>query len=171
MVNAQTDTVGVLRAIENNSDTSSIKQTDTTFIMQKSAWGAVLKSAIIPGWGQIYNQSYWKAPIVWGFTAWFVGNWVYNNNKYTTNRNYYLANQYILNDQNASSASKSELSRAKRFRDFYRDQRDLFAIYLGITYVLNLVDAYVDAHMFDFTVKEDFLTNMPIYKINFKLNF
>ena len=133
--------------------------------------GRRIKKRNYTGWGQIYNQSYWKAPIVWGFTAWFVGNWVYNNNKYTTNRNYYLANQYILNDKTASTARQSELSRAKRFRDFYRDQRDLFAIYLGITYVLNLVDAYVDAHMFDFTVKEDFLTNMPIYKINFKMNF
>jgi hypothetical protein len=37
-----------------------------------------------------------------------------------------------------------------------------------ITYVLNLVDAYVDAHLFDFSVEEDFLTRMP--RLNVKVN-
>ena len=34
------------------------KPADTVFVMQKSPWGAVLRSAILPGWGQIYNESY-----------------------------------------------------------------------------------------------------------------
>ena len=45
-------------------------------------------------------------------------------------------------------------NRYKDIREFYRDQRDLFAIYLGLTYLLTLVDAYVDAHLFDFSVTE-----------------
>jgi hypothetical protein len=36
-----------------------------------------------------------------------------------------------------------------------------------LLYLLNLVDAYVDAHLFDFTVEEDFLTNTPMIKIRF----
>ena len=48
-------------------DTNDVKgKNDTSFVMEKSPWGAVLRSAILPGLGQIYNQSYWKAPIVWG---------------------------------------------------------------------------------------------------------
>ncbi|HED08391.1 MAG TPA: hypothetical protein ENI57_09775, partial [Ignavibacteria bacterium] len=39
---------------------------DSVFVMTKSPMGAVLRSAILPGWGQIYNESYIKAPIIWG---------------------------------------------------------------------------------------------------------
>lgn len=130
------------------------EKTDTVFVMQKSPWGAVLRSAVIPGWGQLYNESYWKVPVVWGVAGWFIYNWIDTNNEYIKYRDL-----YIESDQGIY------LSR----RDFYRDQRDYFAIYLTLTYLLNLVDAYVDAHLFDFTVSEDFLTRTP--KINIRFNF
>ncbi len=128
---------------------------DTTFQMSKSPWGAVARSAIIPGWGQLYNESYWKIPIIWGTAAWFVYNWVDNNNSYNNYKNLY---------QN----SQNEYYR--RLRNFYRDQRDNFTIYIGLLYLLNLIDAYVDAHLFDFNVnsnslKADFQINLRI-KLN-----
>jgi len=136
---------------------------DTIFVMQKSAWGAVLRSAVVPGLGQIYNHSYWKAPIVWGISAWLVYNWVLNNNYYWQFSKSYLQN---INNPNISY----QLLQAYRdHRDFYRDQRDLFTIYMGITYLLQLVDAYVDAQLFDFTVEENYHTGLP--SINFKLRF
>lgn len=125
-----------------------------TFEMQKSPWGAVARSAILPGWGQIYNESYWKAPVVWGIMGWFVYNWVDNNNKYIDYKNLYLQ----TNDGLAGD-----------YRDFYRDQRDEFAIYIVLTYFLNLVDAYVDAHLFDFSVDENYLTKTKM--INVRINF
>lgn len=130
------------------------EKTDTVFIMQKSPWGAVLRSAVIPGWGQLYNESYWKIPVVWGFAGWFVYNWIDTNDEYTKNRDLYIETDqriYLLK------------------RDFYRDQRDNFAIYLVLTYLLNLVDAYVDAHLFDFTVSEEYLTRTP--QLNIRINF
>lgn len=130
------------------------KHTDTVYVMQKSPWGAVLRSAIIPGWGQFYNESYWKIPVVWGFAGWFVYNWIDTNDEYIKNRDLFIntgENIYL------------------RRRDFYRDQRDNFAIYLALTYFLNLVDAYVDAHLFDFSVSEDFLTRTP--QLNIRINF
>ena len=57
----------------------------------------------------------------------------------------------------------------KRNRNFYRDQRDLVAIYMGLVYLLNLVDAYVDAALFDFNVSENFYTHQPM--IGLKFNF
>ena len=63
--------------------TYTVEQTDSTFIMEKSAWGAVGRSAIIPGWGQFYNESYWKIPVVWGVLGWFTYLYVENNNLYT----------------------------------------------------------------------------------------
>jgi hypothetical protein len=130
-------------------------KSDTSFVMQKSAWGAVLRSAVIPGLGQIYNHSYWKAPLVWGIGAWLAYNWVYNNNKYWDYSRAYLQN--------------NDVSLNQQYRDIYRDQRDLFTIYMGITYILQLVDAYVDAQLFDFTVQEDYHSGLP--SISFRLKF
>lgn len=129
-------------------------QVDTTFVMEKSAWGAVLRSAIIPGWGQIYNESYWKVPIVWGVGGWFIYNYLQNNKDY---RNY---QQIYLTTQNTQD---------KNNREFYRDQRDLFAMYFVFTYLANLVDAYVDAHLFDFSVTEDFFRYQPM--LNIRMHF
>ncbi|MDX1373715.1 MAG: DUF5683 domain-containing protein [Nitrososphaeraceae archaeon] len=117
--------------------------------MQKSPWGAVGRSAIIPGWGQFYNESYWKIPIIWGLSAWFIYEWIQNNNLYKENRELYID-------------TEDEFYRTRR--DFYKDQRDNFTIYLVLTYLLNLVDAYVDAHLYDFSIEENFITGT-----NFKL--
>lgn len=136
----------------NDSTQETNKVSDQKFIMQKSPWGAVLRSALIPGWGQIYNESYWKAPIVWGITGWFVYVWIDNNNKYIDNKNIYI---------------DTGIDRFRRLRDFYRDQRDEFAIYIALTYFLNLVDAYVDAHLFDFSVEENFYTGQKMYSVRF----
>ncbi len=126
---------------------SNISDFDTSsdsvrLINTKSSLGAVLRSAILPGLGQIYNESYWKVPIIWGLTGWFVYNWIQNNNYYIDYKNLYIQSVSI----------GQENSNYKIFREFYRDQRDLFAIYLGLTYFLNLVDAYVDAQLFNFDV-------------------
>lgn len=127
---------------------------DSIYVPTKSAFTAVLLSAAIPGAGQIYNESYWKAPLIWGISGWLVYNWVQNNNSYKENRDLFLK----TNDDDY-----------RRLRTFYRDQRDLFTIYMGLTYLLNLVDAYVDAQLFDFTVEEDFLINQPRLNIRFKI--
>ena len=127
---------------------------DTLFVMHKSPWGAVLRSAIIPGWGQIYNQSYIKAPVVWGIFGALAAGWIHYNNKYIDSRALYLSTQNDVYRQN---------------RDFYRDQRDLMSIYIGLAYFLNLVDAYVDAQLFDFTVKENNMIKQPW--LNIKVRF
>ena len=129
-------------------------QVDTTFVMEKSAWGAVLRSAIVPGWGQIYNESYWKVPIVWGVGGWFIYNYIKNNKDYKNSQQIYLRTQ--------DKDDKSD-------REFYRDQRDLFAMYFVFAYLANLVDAYVDAHLFDFSVTEDFYRQQPM--LNIRIHF
>ncbi len=139
---------------QSESTEAQVKKVDSIFIPSKSAWTAVLMSAVLPGAGQIYNQSYWKAPLIWAISGWLVYNWSDNN------KNYKNFNELYLNTQNNDY---------RRLRTFYRDQRDLFAIYMGLTYFLNLVDAYVDAQLFDFTVEEDFLTRQPRFNIKFNL--
>jgi hypothetical protein len=132
---------------------SETNKNDSVFVPTKSPWTAVLMSAVIPGAGQIYNESYWKAPIIWGILGWLGYNWVQNNNSYKENKNLYTQ----TGDEDY-----------RRLRTFYLDQRDLFAIYIALTYILNLVDAYVDAHLFDFSVDEDFLIYQP--RLNIRIN-
>lgn len=134
--------------------------TDTTltsdgsvFEMQKSPWGAVGRSAVLPGWGQFYNEDYWHIPIIWGFLGWFGYQWVQNNNDYKTYKDL-----YIQNPQNQNFKAQ---------RDFYHDQRDNFTIYIVITYLLNLVDAFVGAHLFDFTVEEDHIYKTRMLNIRY----
>lgn len=127
---------------------------DTIFVMKKSPWGAVLRSAVIPGFGQFYNESYYKIPIIWGLGAWFVYGWIKNNDDYVTNKDLFI---------------NTEQDIYKSRRNFYRDQRDNFTIYFVLLYLLNLVDAYVDAHLYDFNVDEDFLTGST--RLNLRLNF
>lgn len=138
--------------IEDKSD-NDIKN-DSLYIPSKSSWTAVLMSGVVPGAGQIYNESYWKAPLIWGIGGWLVYNWVQNNKSFKENRDLF-----------AQTGDEDY----RKLRTFYRDQRDLFAIYMGLTYVLNLVDAYVDAQLFDFTVEEDFMIRQPRLNIKFYL--
>ncbi len=130
--------------ISTNSDYKSI---DSVFVMEKSPWGAVIRSALIPGFGQIYNESYWKVPIIWGLAGWFIYNWTDLNKLYKDNQELYKqSNQTIY----------------KIRRDFYRDQRDKFAIYMGLLYFLNIVDAYVDAHLFDFYIESNSINDLRL---------
>ncbi|HEY6436991.1 MAG TPA: DUF5683 domain-containing protein [Ignavibacteriaceae bacterium] len=127
---------------------------DSVFIMHKSPWGAVLRSAVLPGFGQFYNESYWKIPVIWGAGALLISGWVYNNNLYNDNKDLYTNTGQSLYQYR---------------RDFYRNQRDNFTIYLAVLYILNMLDAYVDAHLYDFTVEEDFITGSS--KFNFRFYF
>lgn len=141
-----------------SNDTLETKK-DTTFVMQKSATLAMLKSAALPGWGQFYNESYWKIPVVWGFLGYYISVWISQNNKYNFYKKEY--SNSILSDTPEGNLQ------VKKFRDFYHNQRDEFTIYIFITYFLNIVDAYVDSHLFDFNVTPE-LDKVQL-RINIKL--
>lgn len=130
---------------------------DTAFVMTKSPIGSMLRSAVLPGWGQIYTKNYWKAPVIWGFAGYYAYYWFKYQDKFKQYKQLYsnsLADGFGIEDY-------------RRRRDSYRGQRDLFAIYMGITYAINLLDAYVDAHLFDFSVEPDPQTGSAM--LNFRI--
>lgn len=141
--------------------------TSQKFRMKKSPTTAVLLSAVLPGAGQFYNQSYWKIPIVAALVGYFGYEYFRQNNLYKDKRDEYIATQ-------TPSNPNGDLN-LKALREFYRGQRDDFVWYFTIVYVINLVDAYIDAHLFDFDVKEEKMSEYgPInrtYKLNFNLKF
>src|SRR3990172_8438375 len=107
---------------------------------------ATVFSALVPGSGQIYAERYWTLPLIWGFGYWFVRQYISTDRKYVEWRAKY---------SETLTSSISGDAYAKYVRDFYRDQRDSFAFYLALTYVLNIVDAYVGASLYNFDVSED----------------
>lgn len=119
------------------SDSLSIPYRQT-----KSPTLAMALSAVVPGAGQVYNGSFWKVPIIWGVGGWFVYEWLQLDKSY---RDYLHKYQASITTQ-LPNGNPYYLSS----REFYRDERDGFAWYFGILYALNILDAYVDASLYDF---------------------
>jgi len=137
---------------------NTVQTNDSVFVITKSPWGAVGRSAILPGLGQFYNESYWKIPIIWGVMGWFTYLYIENNDLYKKYGELY--NESLEDSQHGNSNYKEA-------RDFYRNERDQWALFLGLTYFLNLVDAFVDAHLFDFSISENQYYKSP--QLNMKL--
>jgi hypothetical protein len=87
----------------------------------KSPWGAVARSAMLPGWGQSYNESYIKSVVAFGAFFYFA------SRVYTYNKKY----------QDTGDVN-------------YRDKRVDNSWYLGLTYMIIMIDAYVDAYLYRF---------------------
>lgn len=134
-------------------DTSKTQDIQLTMKMTKSPMGALYRSLAIPGWGQIYNERYWKAPLFFGGAATLVYLIIDNNNKYS---NYSAQYEAAKSDPNAN------LEDLQLKREFYRDARDMSAFYLLAVYVVCAVDAYADAHLYDFNVGDDLSANMYV---------
>jgi hypothetical protein len=113
----------------------------------KSPGTAVLFSALVPGAGQVYNESYWKVPIIVGLGTYFIVELIRNNNLYREYRDAY--------QQSIRESPPTGDPQAFRLREFYREERTKFGWYFLILYVANLVDAYVDAVLFDFEMSDD----------------
>ncbi|HRE68524.1 MAG TPA: DUF5683 domain-containing protein [Cyclobacteriaceae bacterium] len=109
---------------------------------------ALLLSAIMPGAGQLYNKKYWKMPLVYGgfaVTTVVVVFWDNSNRKY---RNELFG---VLNDGGTGlSPSGLNADQLRRAIDISRRQRDFFILMSGVWYILQMVDAHVDAHLKEF---------------------
>ena len=125
------------------------KDTDSSKV--HSPKKAVLLSAILPSAGQAYNKKYWKMPIVYaglGVSTFFI---IDNNRLHHRYRDEYLAR---LNggDTNPDLVLFSD-DNLIEFQDTYRQWRDLSIIAFGAVYLLQIIDAAVDAHFFDWDQK------------------
>lgn len=110
---------------------------------------AGLYSAVLPGLGQFYNKKYWKIPIVWGAVGTGVGIAIWNQNQYRRYREYYIAklngvpNDFLEQYPNLDKVALGNV------QDRARRQRDYAIALSGLVYILNIVDAVVDAHLYE----------------------
>lgn len=128
---------------------------------------AMWLSALCPGLGQIYNRRYWKLPIVIGAFVGLTYGTTWNNRMFN---DYSKAYRDITdNDPNThsymdfypptvkeSDLDKTWLTSTLKYRkDYYRRYRDLCIISMAAVYLINVIDAYVDASMMHFDVSPD----------------
>ncbi len=119
---------------------------------------ATIRSAIIPGWGQIYNKKYWKLPLVYGALGTTAAVYFYNVKTYNQLR---LAYQYITDtfpaNNNLIDPRFSNLSAGaiRSYRNSFRQNVDYSALFFILFWGLNVVDATVDAHLKAFNVSDD----------------
>jgi hypothetical protein len=119
---------------------------------EKNPRRASLLSAIVPGAGQLYNGKYWKLPILYG-GGFALGYYIHlNHGEYLKTRDSYLQVQAGKKDQFNGLYDAEQLV---RLREYWRRNRDLLIIISSFTYLLNIADAAVDAHLSSFDVSDD----------------
>ncbi len=114
-------------------------------------------STAIPGLGQAYNKKYWKIPIIYAGMATSLYYVKYNNDKYLNYKRIYSDR---LKAQTDTSFKITELTyytddNIKTLKDGYRRNMEFSYIITGLIYILNIVDASVDAHFYTYDVNEN----------------
>jgi hypothetical protein len=131
---------------------------------------AAIYSAVLPGLGQAYNKKYWKIPIIYaGFGAfgYFI---VTNNKEYVQFKEAYI---YVANGDTTSINNpyvlKYNQTQLKEAMDYYHRNRDLSIILSALWYTLNILEAYVDAHFFDYDISDDLSLHFSPAAVSFPL--
>lgn len=140
------------------ADTAAMEAPDTIAISSYkerfSPRKAILYAAVLPGLGQVYNKKYWKLPLVYGgFYA--IGYYMDRyNDIYTEYKGYLFYNlEHGLRGENDENPEiELTTGQLRRIVDKARRERDFMIILLGGMYLLQMVDAHVDAHLKEFDV-------------------
>ena len=139
------------------SDT--IKKSKSKEINPLAPANAAFYSAIFPGMGQLYNKKYWKMPLVYAAMGTSIYFYSTNNTKYHEFRDVYKRRLAGYNDDKYQFLDEDRLIRAQRF---YQKNRDISVLVTAAFYLLNIIDANVDAHLMQFNVDDD-LSFQPSY--------
>lgn len=151
-------------------------------IKEHSPHKATIYSALLPGLGQIYNRKYWKLPILYGgigVTVYAIG---WNTGQYNDYKDAYIDVSKYLEYKNQPVGGEIIEPTSKRYekligevdfanstvsddnwyktrlqngKDKYKRDRDMSYIILFGVYVLNIIDATVDAHFTNFNINDD----------------
>ncbi|MDR2204922.1 MAG: DUF5683 domain-containing protein [Flavobacteriaceae bacterium] len=133
---------------ENNNKTDEQTADTPSKTPKLNATKAGLYSAVLPGLGQFYNKKYWKIPIVWGAVGTGVGIAIWNENQYKRYRTAFVAELNGLPHE-FSDIPGVTADALGRVQDRAKRQRDYAIAITGLIYVLNIVDAVVDAHLYE----------------------
>ena len=148
---------------------------DTASVL-RSPRGAVLRALAVPGWGQVYNREWVKAPVAAGAVAGAVAYAVYRQRQYLLYRRsavyagcvdrpgdpasdpdrlaFCTAAQASYADEWTEAGAKT-FADVGSIRERVRGQRDISFLVVGVAYAVQALDAYVAAELSGFDVSED----------------
>jgi hypothetical protein len=138
---------------------------------------AAFYSAILPGLGQAHNKKYWKIPLVYAGLGVSIYSYTWNNKEYHKFRDEYKKRLDGTFDPEHPIYGGLDDARLISAQKFHQKNRDLSALITGLIYILNIVDANVDAHLMQFNVNDnlslrpDLQQNQMDYKFNTGLTF
>ena len=114
-------------------------------------------STIVPGAGQVYNKKYWKVPVIYGGFATFAYFIRFNNRLYIKYRNLYQQKVAFDEGEGEIDPMYENVDKAifRDQREYWRRNRDLNYIGLGALYLLQIIDANVDAHLYKYDISDD----------------
>jgi hypothetical protein len=152
------DTVIQYTTITKNQESDTLSKAEKKK-KNHSVGKAALMSALLPGLGQAYNKKYWKIPIVYagfgglGYAVYFTAT------NFTQARNAYR--KQVDEDENTIGVFEGTTDPAtlKEYRDFHKRNLTISGICTGVWYFLNIIDATVDAHLFNFNVSDKLSIN------------
>lgn len=144
------------------------KEYENEFEMSLRPSKATYYSAILPGLGQAYNKKYWKIPIVYGALASGIYFYKQNDKDYNRYRNAYKRRLAGFTDDeffgNGVSPSISNDGLIRAQNTLKRNKELSILVTVGL-YILNIIDANVDAHLLQYNL-DDNLSIKPNIEIN-----
>jgi len=138
------------------ADTVSID----SFMLDHSPRKAALYSAVLPGLGQAYNKRYWKIPLVYAGIVGFGYAVIWNSREY----NYYFDMYKYMVDNDLNEYEGISFDEVEWYKNAHLRYKNLMIIFTIGFYVLQIVDATVDAHLIDYDINDDIsLTIDPVF--------
>jgi hypothetical protein len=174
---AQTDTTSVLKLSTQPKSLKAESKFEANPFDANAPAKAAFYSAVLPGLGQAYNKSYWKIPLVYGAIGASTYFYIFNNNEYNRYRDAYKSRLAGFEDDEFFGVLTNEnlIDAQKQFRQ----NKEYSLLFIIGFYILNIIDANVEAHLNQFNVSRDLsvspqikpnhITRKPEFNLTFNL--
>ena len=117
---------------------------------------AAFYSAIIPGFGQAYLGKAWKIPIIYSAIGASLYYFDLNNKEMNEYRNAYKRRlNGFFDDRFLELAIPITTEQLLLGMEFHKNYRDIALVLAALSYMLNILEANVSAHLLQFNVSED----------------
>tara|TARA_R110002124_G_scaffold6123_1_gene37406 strand:- start:153100 stop:153693 length:594 start_codon:yes stop_codon:yes gene_type:complete len=171
--------------IAQTSDTLTVKKQEGIIVVKDTVrepydplapQRAAFYSAVVPGLGQAYNKKYWKIPIIYAGMAAGVYFYIQNDNDYDRFRNAYKRRLAGFTDDEFYGSGTTPVISNERLIDAQQSaqkNKDISIIVSLAFYLVNIIDANVDAHLRQYNVNDDLSLqpNLDLNPINAQTNY
>jgi hypothetical protein len=159
ITHAQTKTDSVaIKSGKVPGDTSKLADSTRKKVKKFDPRIATRRSALLAGWGQIYNKKYWKLPLIYAGLGITTGVFLYNLKTYKQLRIAYIyktdsipGNDALIDPRFVAFSPEA----IRTNRDLFRQNIDYSVVFFILFWGLNIVDATVDAHLKEFDVNDN----------------